>query len=208
MTSDAERFAETFDVSRETSKRLEIYASLIEKWNRTINLVAPSTLSEIWTRHFTDSAELFSLANQHKGRWVDMGSGGGFPGLVIAIVAAEKAPSLQVTCIESDLRKCEFMRTVCRATEVTVGILTRRIEDAPPQSADIISARALAPLSRLLPYAQRHLAPGGRAIFSKGRNWQSEIDEALASWRFSVENHPSLTDPESRILVIGDIVRA
>jgi len=200
-----ENFQAHLDVSRETLDRLSQYEALVRKWNPTINLVAKSTLDDLWQRHFQDSAEVFLLAGVKTGKWVDLGSGGGFPGIVVAILARELAPDISVTCIESDLRKCEFMRTVSRAVGVPVGVISRRIEDVPPQNAAVVSARALAPLPRLMAYIERHLAPGGTALVHKGENWRQEVQTALDSWRFSVENHASPNHPNAAILKIRDI---
>ncbi|MBL3568266.1 16S rRNA (guanine(527)-N(7))-methyltransferase RsmG [Rhodovulum sulfidophilum] len=196
------------DVSRETSERLSAYAALLRKWNPAINLVARSTLDDLETRHFKDSAQLFGLCPTDARHWVDLGSGGGFPGLVIAILARELAPDLHVTLIESDQRKAAFLRTVCRDLGVAAtNVIDSRIESAKPQGADVLSARALAPLPRLLDYADRHLAPGGVALFPKGARFAEELDAALASWRFDVQNHPSKTDPQAVVLKLGGIAR-
>jgi len=208
VLSERETFAERFSVSRETIDRLVSYEELITKWNPTINLTAKSTLGEIWTRHFLDSAEVFAWANPSEGRWLDLGSGGGFPGVVVAILAKELAPKLSVTCVESDIRKCEFMRTVARNTGVSVGILSRRVQDVPSHNAQIVSARALASLTDLIGMAQRHLAPQGCAIFHKGKSWQDEVDEALETWEFTLEKKDNPTHQDSVILKIGDIQRA
>ena len=196
------------DVSRETLDRLDTYAALIRKWNPTINLVAKATLDDLWDRHFLDSAAAYTAANPKSGRWVDMGSGGGFPGAVVAILAAELAPELQVTCIESDVRKASFLRTLATQLQIPMGVLSRRIEDTPPQNADFLSARALSPLKLLLGHCERHLSPEGRGVFLKGETWRQEVDEALETFRFSVDNRPSPTHPGSAILVVGDISRA
>ncbi|MDF0601278.1 16S rRNA (guanine(527)-N(7))-methyltransferase RsmG [Psychromarinibacter sp. C21-152] len=206
--SGIEAFCDRVSVSRETLDKLSAYAALLEKWNPTINLVAASTLPELWTRHFLESAAAFEAANQSDGAWVDLGTGGGFPGAVVAILAQEKAPDLKVTCIEADLRKASFLRSLSATVGTPFHILSRRIEDAPPQQAQIVSARALAPLHRLLDHALRHLVPDGRAIFLKGESWRAEVEEALETFRFSVENRPSPTHPGSAILVVGDISRA
>lgn len=208
MNAEAEALSGIVDVSRETFDRLQSYANLIRKWNGTINLVSNATLGDLWTRHFLDSAAAFAAADVTGGRWVDLGSGGGFPGAVVAILAAEKAPDLKVTCIEADLRKATFLRTVSIETGVPIGILSRRIEQAPPQAAQVLSARALAPLGQLLGHAERHLSPDGIGVFLKGESWRSEVEDALETHRFSVENRPSPTNPGSAILVVGDIQRA
>lgn len=207
MSGREELLAE-LGVSRETSERLERYEQLLKKWNPAINLVAASTLTDIWTRHFHDSAAAFRVAAAENGRWTDLGSGGGFPGAVVAVLAAELAPNLQVTCVEADVRKAAFLRTLAVDLLIKLNVLSRRIEDTPPQNAQVISARALAPLTKLLGYAERHLGAGGRAVFLKGESWRQEVEEALETWRFSVEDYPSPTNPGSAILVVGDISRA
>ncbi len=196
------------DVSRETYRRLQTYEALLKKWNRRINLVAASTLNDIWRRHFADSLQLFEFAGAADGLWLDIGSGGGFPGAVVAIAAAERAPGLRVTCIESDIRKCEFLRSVARETGIQLGVLSRRIEDAPPQAARTLSARALGALDRLLGHAEMHLAPDGVALFLKGESWHREIDEARAHWTFDLETADSRTHPGSAILKVRNIARA
>jgi 16S rRNA (guanine527-N7)-methyltransferase len=195
------------DVSRETSDRLGIYASLLREWNPRINLVSRQTLAKVETRHFLDSAQLMGLAPAGAATWADLGSGGGFPGLVIAILAAERAPRLRLTLVESDQRKAVFLRTAARKTGVDVSVIARRIEDIPPLHADIISARALAPLAVLLEYCDRHLASDGVALFLKGASRGAEIDEALERWRFRCEELPSVTSPDGAILKLGDLSR-
>ncbi|MBT9385708.1 16S rRNA (guanine(527)-N(7))-methyltransferase RsmG [Pseudooceanicola sp. CBS1P-1] len=196
----------TESVSRETSEKLRLYAELLEKWNRKINLVSKHTIPDLWTRHFVDSAQIHSLASDFA-HWLDIGSGGGFPGLVIAIRAAELQPDATFTLIESDQRKCAFLRSVARETGVKVQVLSQRIEQAPVQGADVLSARALASLSDLLGFAERHLAPEGVALFPKGQRWKEEISEAEAQWRFRWEAVPSKTESEAVILKIGGIRR-
>jgi len=203
----AEAFRAATGVSRETIARLETYAALLRKWNPAINLVARNSLSELWDRHFLDSAQLLSLAPETARHWADLGSGGGFPGLVIAILAAEQCPALHVTCVESDSRKSVFLRTVARETGLDATILTDRIEALAPLNADILSARALAPLPQLIAHAERHLAPGGVALFPKGATAAAELADALATFTFRRDEYPSRTDSAARILAIGDIGR-
>ena len=196
------------NVSRETFLRLEAFAALLKKWNPVINLVAGSTLRDLWARHMLDSAQVLDLAPESARTWADLGSGGGFPGLVVAILAAERRPDLRVTLVESDQRKATFLRTVARETGISARILSERVEDIPPLNADVVSARALAPLSALLDLSARHLAPGGTVLFPKGASHAGEVTEALERWRFAVQNHPSRTDPQAVILRIGEIARA
>lgn len=206
MSDARERFLAQVNVSRETLQRLDTYAALLQKWNPAINLVAPSTLKALWERHFLDSAQVLDLAGPGSS-WVDIGTGGGFPGLIIAILAAEKRPDLHVTCIESDLRKATFLRTVIRETGVNALVISKRIEQVDPQGADILSARALAPLTKLLGFAERHLAAGGQALFPKGATHATEVSEALENWRFQADTYASKTDPEAVILSLREIRR-
>lgn len=196
------------DVSRETSARLETYAALLTKWNPAINLVAKSTLADLRSRHFADSAQLLDLAPANARHWADLGSGGGFPGLVVAILAMERRPELRVTLVESDTRKATFLSTVARETGAPVTVHAARIEALPPLGADVLSARALAPLSVLLGFAERHLAQGGTGLFPKGAKAGDELAEALASWTFRMQKHPSQTDSSAVILQIEGVSRA
>ena len=195
------------DVSRETSDRLERYLELLEKWTSRINLVAPGTIRSAWRRHFVDSAQLWHLRPPRARSWVDIGSGAGFPGLVVAILAKELDPDLAVTLVESDARKAAFLRAVMRETSVEARLEVARAERIAPQGADVLSARALAPLDRLLALAERHLGQKGVALFPKGANAETEIEAALARWSFRCEKHPSRTDAKAVILKIGEPIR-
>ena len=195
-------FLQKQDVSRETLARLDRYAALLEKWNPAINLISKSTLAELWTRHFLDSAQIFDLCPPNAQSWADLGSGGGFPGLVVAILAAERAPDLRVTLAESDVRKATFLNTVAREVGVSVMIRPDRIESLSPLASDVLSARALAPLDQLLSFAALHLAPGGLALFPKGASHADELAKARVNWAFSVEETQSKTDPNAVILGI------
>ncbi|TNC48158.1 16S rRNA (guanine(527)-N(7))-methyltransferase RsmG [Rubellimicrobium rubrum] len=188
------------DLSPVTLERLDALDSLVRRWTEKINLISPATVPDLWTRHILDSAQLWPLSPVGAKAWADLGAGGGFPGLVIAILATE-AGSPKVTLIESDGRKCAFLRTAVRELGLSALILDQRVETAPPQAADVVSARALAPLATLLPFVARHLAPGGTALLPKGRDHAAELDAArTAGWRFEVEAVPSRTDPAARIL--------
>ncbi|MDE9450158.1 16S rRNA (guanine(527)-N(7))-methyltransferase RsmG [Aliiroseovarius sp. Z3] len=196
------------DVSRETMERLNIYAKLLEKWNPAINLVSPSTLSSLWTRHFLDSAQIFRLSQPKVATWCDMGTGGGFPGLIVAILAQEFDPGRNTICIESDLRKATFLRTVVRETGINADIISKRIEAVTPLGADVVSARALTSLTSLLDLADLHLKAGGTAIYLKGENYRAEVEEALEKWQFELDTYPSKTNPNAVVLEIGDLRRA
>ena len=196
------------NVSRETLVRLEEYAALLAKWNPVINLVSKSTLPDVWQRHMRDSAQLWPLCPKGARLWVDIGSGGGFPGIVIAILAAELAPEMRVILIESDQRKATFLRTVAQTLGLELRVESQRAEDVPPLGADVVSARALTALSGLLPLAQRHLAENGAAIFPKGQSAAQELTDALELWQFAVTKTPSETDHQAVVLQIRDIARA
>lgn len=205
--SGKDAFCATVDVSRETLARLEAYEALLKKWNGAINLVSPQTISQVWTRHFLDSAQIFTLRAENARSWTDLGSGGGFPGAVVAIMAAEQAPGLALTLVESDTRKAAFLMTVGRELGLKYRVLSQRIEAIPPLSSDVLSARALAPLAELLGFSERHLAHGGICLFPKGVRWREELAEAEKLWAFKTTLHKSVTDSEAVILKIEGIER-
>ncbi|MAJ62768.1 MAG: 16S rRNA (guanine(527)-N(7))-methyltransferase RsmG [Alphaproteobacteria bacterium] len=177
---------------------LAAYAALLKKWQPRINLVGPKTLPEMWVRHFQDSAQLLPYLPDGPARLVDFGSGAGFPGLVIACLR----PDLDVHLIESDQRKCAFLRSVAQETGAKVTIHTDRIESLDSLKADVVTARALASLDKLLTYTQPHLAESGFCIFLKGQNVDAELTEATKCWNFEVETHASETDRAARVIVL------
>jgi 16S rRNA (guanine527-N7)-methyltransferase len=185
-----------------------LYEALLLKWQKRINLVAPSTVAEARTRHFRDSAQILRLAPEGARHWVDLGSGGGFPGLVCAILCADRETRPAFTMIESDVRKGSFLREVIRQTGIKAQVRTQRIEAAPPQDADIISARALAPLEKLLPLAKRHLNDKGTCLFLKGANHQAELESIRQGWHIDYDLFPSETSDKSVILRINGVPHA
>ena len=236
---DAEDFRAAFHVSRETCARLATYEGLLRQWQRAVNLVGPSTLNAIWHRHFADSAQLLALVPSPRS-WVDLGSGPGFPGLVVAILLAEpsrhfaEAPSplhrlgegalrsptqrpepARITLIESNARKCAFLREVVRqtglASSVSVDILSTRIETAATQGSlpapDVVSARAVAPLDKLLALAVPLFASSTVGLFLKGRDAAAELEAAEKLWNFRSELVPSRTEHDARIVVIRNLER-
>lgn len=194
-------------VSRETMDRLDGFVSLLTRWNSKINLVAPATIPNMWQRHIEDSAQVFALAPKNAHQWVDLGSGGGLPGVVCAILAAEHIPDCHFTLIESDKRKSAFLMVVARELALKIEVLPVRAEDVPPKKADVVSARALAPLPQLLAWVDRHLADGGIALLPKGKTWEEELATARADWMFHVVSHISQTDPAARLLAIKELSR-
>lgn len=207
MSRGREAFLETANVSRETIARLDIYASLLSKWSPRINLVSQGSLEQIWVRHFADSAQVFDLAAQKLSKWVDIGSGGGFPGAVVAILAAGDNRRWKTILVESDRRKAAFLNTLAREVGTEFSVVCCRAEELEPQAADVVSARALAPLPKLLDYASKHLAPGGTALFLKGARFSGELVNAKKTWSFQTETVPSITDKRAAILKIGEIKR-
>lgn len=189
-------------VSRETMERLKTYADLLVKWQTRINLVGPDTIPSLWQRHFLDSAQVFPILPQPVHRLVDMGCGAGFPGLVLAIMGVP-----DVHLIESDVRKCAFLREVARVTQTPITIHNTRIEAVAPLGADVVTARALAPLEKLLGWAERHLLPEGHCVFLKGRGVEDELTQACKEWNITSERFPSQTDPSGTILHLKEVCR-
>jgi len=193
------------NVSRETFLRLKEYEKLLFKWNAKINLVSRSTLDNFWNRHVLDSAQFLSSVGEKAGKWVDLGSGGGLPGLVVAILSDEIEPVNKLFLVEADVRKAVFLKTVCRELGLKVEVYNNRIEELPPMSANIVSARALAPLKTLCLYAKNHLVKDGVAVFAKGENWKAELVEAQKKWIFSYEAVKSTLHEGSVVLVLRGI---
>lgn len=194
------QFQAKFGVSRETLAKLEAYAAHLRKWNPAINLVSKTTLEDLWSRHLADSAQVFSLMPPGAQVLVDLGSGAGFPGLVLAILGVA-----EVHLVESDVRKAAFLREVARVTGAPVTVHPVRIEVADVPPADVVSARALAELTILLPWAHGLLKPGGTCLFPKGRTAEDELTAAANSWNMRVERFPSQTDMAGTILRITDL---
>ncbi len=198
-------FSREFDVSRETCQRLEAYIALLTRWNARINLVTAATIETAWTRHVADSAQLFNLAPESASSWLDLGSGAGLPGLPVAALAAEKAPDLHVTLVESDTRKAAFLATAAREMDLDVTVEPHRIEALTPRPYDVVSARALAPLGRLCALAHRFSGRGTVFLFPKGARVDSELTAATAGWHIRAERIASRTDPEATVLRIVEL---
>lgn len=194
-----------FDVSRETIERLDIYETLLIKWSKVKNLVAPSTFFGLWTRHFLDSLQLLPIAREHGAalRWIDMGAGAGFPGLVLAIALAEQ-PAAKVFLIESDHRKCAFLREVSRETGLQTEVIHERIENVVGnlETVDCITARALAPLAKLVEYALPQLEKGALGLFPKGQHIDDELTNTTIFSKFDLSFVPSITETKSRITIV------
>lgn len=193
------------NVSRETLARLEAYAALLAKWQAKINLVGPATLPETWQRHFLDSAQLYAHLPAHTRVITDLGSGAGFPGLVLAIVAEAAGRDLTVHLVESDARKAAFLTEAAREARIAGAVKIHPIRAealAGRMSADVVTARALAPLDTLLGLARPLLKPDGLCLFLKGEKADEEIAEAQKRWDFALERAASKSDPGGVILKI------
>jgi 16S rRNA (guanine527-N7)-methyltransferase len=206
LAADRARALTLTPVSRETLDRLDRFVETLLAWQQRINLIAPSTEPKLWTRHIADSLQLLALAPQAKA-WVDLGSGGGFPGLVIACALADK-PEARVHLVESSAKKAAFLREAARATGAAAQIHAVRIEDFVENLAmavDVVTARALAPLAGLLAATYPLLKTGTLGLFPKGQDVDAELTEAAKCWSIQSSLAPSLTDPKAKIVRVTGI---
>ncbi|MGJ3262167.1 MAG: 16S rRNA (guanine(527)-N(7))-methyltransferase RsmG [Salinarimonas sp.] len=198
-----------YAVSRETRARLELLVAELRRWQPVKNLVGPGTLDSVWTRHVADSLQLVDLAPPDATRWVDLGSGAGFPGLVVAIALADR-PGFRMDLVEANARKCAFLRHVARLAEAPVRVHDARIEDVVPGfvgEADVVSARALAPLATLLGWTEDLLKTGAVGLFPKGAGVESELTALGKSRTVAIEEIPSRTDSRARVLRVRRLPR-
>ena len=194
-------------VSRETFEDLIGFEALFRKWAPSINLAASSTLEALWTRHILDSAQLVALKPDAR-MWLDLGSGGGFPGLVVAILLKGRSDS-HIDLVESAGKKAAFLRMAAGALHLPARVHQVRIEALGPEigSPDLVTARALAPLPKLLGLAQRWLSDGSVGLFQKGRDYRVEVDASRYEWDFDLLEHPSITEPDAAILEVRELRR-
>jgi 16S rRNA (guanine527-N7)-methyltransferase len=206
LAADKKRALALTPVSRETVKRLEVFADLLLVWQDKINLIAPSTLDELWTRHIADSLQLLPLA-PHARVWVDFGSGGGFPGMPIACALAAESGA-QVHLIESNGKKAAFLREAVRAVGVPAVVHQERVEkfgESCAETVHVVTARALAPLKTLCEQAFPFVRKGAVALFPKGQDIDAELTDAAKYWRVEASKVASKTSPESSIVVIRSL---
>jgi 16S rRNA (guanine527-N7)-methyltransferase len=202
LAADRARGLALTPVSRETEARLDRFVTLLLQWQQHTNLIAPSTEPTIWTRHIADSLQLLDLAPNAK-IWVDLGSGGGFPGLVIACALADK-PGIQVHLVESIGKKAAFLREAARVCDAPAIVHAERIADFvkhAPNNIDVVTARALAPLKKLLGEASPLLKKGATGLFPKGQDVAAELTEAAKCWKIQMSLVPSRTDPKAQIVI-------
>ncbi|MGB8363267.1 MAG: 16S rRNA (guanine(527)-N(7))-methyltransferase RsmG [Rhizomicrobium sp.] len=191
-------------VSRETLARLKLFVGLLTDWNVRMNLVSANSLQEVWRRHVWDSAQLLPFIHEDARSLVDLGSGAGFPGLVLAVMLAER-PDFRTVLYESIAKKCRFLEEVAHRVGVAAEIRNARIEDATPEPFDLVTARACAPLTQLLSYAYVFQGKNTQCLFLKGRSVGAELVEANKSWTMVVEQHRSRSDPSGMILAIREL---
>lgn len=196
---------ERVHVSRETEAALREFLGHLLHWNRKINLVAGSDPSSVWSRHVLDSVQLWDLAPATWTTWLDLGSGGGFPGLVVALLARERNPAGAVALVESDSRKAAFLSNAIGKFGLNATVHCRRIEALPPWRHDVVSARALAPLSRLAGYARPFGGPGTIYLLPKGSRVDAELTEARRHWHIVLDRIPSRTDQDGTILRVREL---
>lgn len=200
---DRERAFRLTPVSRETGQRLDALVAELRRWQKAKNLVSSATLDEVWTRHVADSLQLLDHAPQAR-RWLDLGSGGGFPGLVLGIRLAELGGHIDL--VESNARKCAFLRHAARLTGAPVTVHNARIEDVVDSFAgkvEAVTARALAPLPLLLDWCKELLRTGATGVFPKGQHLEAELTTAAKYWKIQATTFPSVTDSAAAILVIS-----
>jgi 16S rRNA (guanine527-N7)-methyltransferase len=185
--------------------RLKTYAAMLEDWGARHNLVSRASMADLWRRHFYDSAQLLTYIPNAARSLVDLGSGAGFPGLVLAELLRER--SMHIVLYEATAKKARFLEAVAARLSLAVDIRPSRIEDAEPESFDVVTARACAPLPTLLAYAQRFWGPAAIGLFPKGQNVEDELTQAHKSWRMNLRRHESLSDPTGVILEIGELHR-
>ena len=202
-----EEFCSYQHVSRETFNKFEIFIEILLKWQKSVNLISNSTINTIWKRHFLDSAQLYTYSHNIKGNILDIGSGAGFPGMILAMMGNNN-----INLIESDQKKCIFMREVARLTNTKVKIYNCRIEDLDYMKPELIISRALAPLSKLIEYVDNHMNKNieenkvtPKLLFLKGKNYNNEIYDLLKIKKLEIDIFPSITDDFGKVLYIKNI---
>ena len=202
LAADRASALRLFPVSHETVTRLDLFVDLFLRWQRAVQLVSASSVPKLWTRHIADSLQLVDLA-RGASSWADLGTGGGFPGLIVAIALAERAGAT-VHLIESDSRKAAFLREAARQTRAPAKIHAERVESVAKRIApiEVVTARALAPVARIIELSEPFLSRGATGIYLKGQDVDNELTEAAKSWKLQSRLLPSRTDPRGKILVI------
>lgn len=191
--------------SQETLARIGAFLALLDVWRERINLIGPGEGRHLWRRHVLDSLQLMRFISSEDQALVDLGSGAGFPGLVIACALCER-PGAHITLVEKSPQKAAFLAAAIAGQDLPARVLNLRIEEAPPRRFDLLTARALAPLPRLIGFAHAWLKPSGKALLLKGKDTDAELSEARMAWSFQMDARPSLSSPEGRVLNLSSIV--
>ena len=200
----SEEFQIRTNVSDETLAKYKAWYDLLTRWNSRINLVGSSTLNNFWLRHALDSHQLYACLPAETKTIIDMGAGAGFPGIALAILLQENQDA-SVTLVESNGKKCNFLRTVIRELGLPANVLQQRIEEVTPNKYDVVTARAFAPLPKLLTYAHPFWGEATRGVFPKGESWDADVKAAEVDWDFELRIKPSITDEQAQIILIEDL---
>ncbi len=199
---DYQSFNSRFAVSRETFEKLSIYYDLLLLWQKKINLISTTTIHDAWERHILDSCQFANFIVPRETSIMDIGTGAGLPGLILAILGFRP-----ITLVDSDQKKCIFLQEAAAKLNLKVTIIPQRIEHIKTSAASIITSRALAPLNQLFTWSSPLLSPSGKCLFAKGENYAKEIEEALINWKFEIFVHPSLTHADARLLEISHLTK-
>jgi 16S rRNA (guanine527-N7)-methyltransferase len=202
-----DEFIKSLGVSRETLKDFHEYEALLSKWNEKINLVSKNTIVDIWDRHFLDSGQIINHVDASEKRWVDVGSGAGFPGLVIALLLRDRKIDCDLILVEKNLKKVFFLNEVVRKLNLNVKVVNDNIETLEPLNADILSARAFSELNKLIEIAVQHRRKEGTCLFLKGENYMFEVDKTLKYWFFDYDIVNSSSNSSGKIIRVKDIFK-
>ena len=197
----------SLNVSRETLNSLCEYESMLSKWNSKINLISKNSFNDIWNRHFLDSGQIIKHVDASRKRWVDVGSGAGFPGLVIALLLRDREIDCELVLIEKSTKKVYFLNEVIRKLDLNVKVLNNDIGNVEPLNADILSARAFSELNDLIQIAHIHRKENGICLFLKGENYRFELDKTLNYWFFDYDVFDSLSNPSGKIIRVKNILK-
>ena len=198
---------EIFNVSRETINSFREYEALLCKWNQKINLVSPNTLADLWIRHFLDSGQIINHVDASGKKWLDIGAGAGFPGLVVALLLRDRKIDCEMVLAEKNTKKVFFLNEVIRKLNLNVKVVNKNVETIKPLNADILTARAFSGLKKLIELSLRHRKEGGICLFLKGKNYRWEIDKTLNCWFFDYDIIDSLTNPSGKIIRVKKIFK-
>ena len=197
----------SLNVSRETIKSLSEYEALLSKWNEKINLVSTNTLGDLWARHFLDSGQIINYVDASGKRWVDIGSGAGFPGLVVALLLRDKEIDCEIVLVEKNTKKVFFLNEVIRKLNLNVKVLNNNVDTIDPLNADILTARAFSDLKKLIELSVRHRKERGVSLFLKGENYRLELDNTLNYRFFDYDIVDSLSDSSGKIIRVKRILK-